>query len=150
MDCGSVHVWLLPLLGRQVLAHAGRTDGGGAIDPFAAGLDGCFGGSGVVGREISPGQPQVDDMGARFGNSLTKTLQVGRIGGREMIQQWIYVINSKFLHHHRRELFDVHTRRTDLLAAIGGTLNVVTEGPRRDGQPITWTGWKVQLGSLAL
>ena len=84
-------------------------------------------------------------MRACPGNGLTKTLQVGRISRREMIQQWIDVINSESLHHHRRELFDIHARNAGLPTSIGGTFNVGTEGPRRDGQTITGTGRKLQI-----
>src|SRR5258707_15118926 len=143
MVCSRVQVRLLRRLSRQVLPYAGRTDGGCDIDPFAAVPDGWLGGAGVGGRKPSAGQPEVDNMGARLGNSLTKTLQVGRIGRREMIEQWIDVVNRESLHHHGGKLFDVDARNAGLPVAIGRSCNVGTEGPRGDGQPITGAGGKL-------
>src|SRR5580692_5647447 len=150
MDCGRVQVRLLLSLSRQVLAYAGRTDGSCDIDPFATVPDGCLGGAGAGGRKTSAGQPEVDNMGACLGNSVAKTLQVRRISRREMIQQWIDVVNRESLHHHGGKLFDVDARNAGarnagLRVAIGRSCHVGTEGPRGDGQPITGTGGKLQL-----
>src|ERR1700730_14618741 len=145
MDGSCVQVWLLPRLGRQVLPYAGRTDCGCDIDPLVAVPNGRLGGAGVFGCKRSSGQPEVDNMGARPGNSPTKTIQVGWIGRREMTQQRIDVVNSESLHHHRRELFDIYAGNAGLPVATGRSCNVGTEGPGGDSQPITRRGGKVQM-----